>query len=171
MPGCAGTSLATAFSLNLPVRTSAIVTRHSSIASGRRIALLALFLSILFGVAGQLLMKWAALRTVAPKGDSSVWSLMQPLAFALAVYSLGIANWIVALRRLSLSTAYPLTSLNYIGILIGSYYWFGERITLGRGLGVTLIFLGVLLVVRGARGTRLEGSSGRTAAAGPRVSP
>jgi multidrug transporter EmrE-like cation transporter len=107
------------------------------------VALIALGLSILFGVAGQLLMKWAAVRTV---GVSMDWALSASIVFALGVYSLGIVCWIFALRHLSLSVAYPLTSLNYVGILAGSYYWFGERISLGRAIGVGLIFLGVLLI-------------------------
>jgi multidrug transporter EmrE-like cation transporter len=103
----------------------------------------ALALSIAFGVSGQLLMKWAALRTVGVQLDLG---LLFPVALALGVYSLGIVAWMVALRDLRLSIAYPLTSLNYVGILAGSYYWFGERISIARVTGVILIFLGVLLV-------------------------
>jgi multidrug transporter EmrE-like cation transporter len=119
---------------------------------GRSAAIAALALSIALGIAGQLLMKWVALRTV----DMTItWSLLGSLAMALAVYSAGIVNWMLALRRLPLSVAYQVTSINYIGILAGAHYWFGERVSAARVVGVTLIFLGVLLVVLGAgRGPR-----------------
>lgn len=103
----------------------------------------ALFISIAFSIAGQLLMK----HTVShPAG--SLWSLpfLRQLVFALTIYSLGIVNWIVALKQVKLSVAYPLTSLNYVGILLGSYYFFNETITLIRVIGVLLVFIGVLLV-------------------------
>jgi multidrug transporter EmrE-like cation transporter len=103
----------------------------------------ALFTSIGFGIVGQLLMK----HTMSNKSDELfTWSFIQQLALALIVYSLGVINWILALRFVKLSIAYPLTSLNYVGILLGSYYFFNEQITLIRVVGVVLIFVGVLLV-------------------------
>src|SRR5882724_2420596 len=74
----------------------------------------ALYASIAFGVAGQLLMKWAALGTI---GGTSAWISLPPLILALGIYSLGVLNWIVALRGVRLSVAYSLSSLNYVGIL------------------------------------------------------
>ena len=99
--------------------------------------------SIAFGVAGQLLMKHAALRSIVGLSLSSV----SVLALAFAVYSLGIVFWMVALRWLPLSIAYPVTSLSYVGVLWGSWYWFSESISSLRVLGVTLIFIGVTLIV------------------------
>ncbi|MGI2901888.1 SMR family transporter [Tolypothrix sp. VBCCA 56010] len=107
------------------------------------ISYLTLFLSIAFGIVGQLLMK----HTMSNKTEQLfTWTFIQQLVLALSVYSLGIVNWIFALRTVKLSIAYPLTSLNYVGILLGSYYFFDEKITLIRVVGVVLIFLGVLLV-------------------------
>jgi len=103
----------------------------------------ALFTSIAFGIVGQLLMKF----TMSSKADvflTGYWFLQ--LGLALTVYTLGVVNWVVALRYVKLSIAYPLTSLNYVGILLGSYYFFNEQITVTRALGVVLIFGGVLLV-------------------------
>ena len=108
----------------------------------------ALTLSIAFGIAGQLLLKWTAVHVLGTHWDFT--SALQ-LGAALLIYSLGVLNWVLALRHLRLSVAYPVTSVSYIGILWGSYYWFGEDITLCRTLGVALIFFGVLLVVVGLR--------------------
>lgn len=103
-----------------------------------------LFASIVFGIAGQLLMKC----TMSNTGQGLLnWVFLKQLIFALSVYSLGIVNWIFTLRSVKLSVAYPLTSLNYVGILLGSYYFFHENITLIRVVGVFTVFFGVLLVV------------------------
>jgi multidrug transporter EmrE-like cation transporter len=107
------------------------------------ISYLALLCSISFGIVGQLLMKHTMRY---PAEQLWTWAFIQSLVLALSTYSLGIINWIFALRTVNLSVAYPLTSLNYVGILLGSYYFFGETITLTRVIGVVLIFVGVLLV-------------------------
>lgn len=110
----------------------------------RLISYTTLFTSIVFGIAGQLLMK----RTMSNTADGLfTWSFLQQLLLALSIYSLGVVNWIFALRFVKLSIAYPLTSLNYVGILLGSYYFFNEQITTIRVLGVFLVFIGVLFVV------------------------
>ncbi len=110
----------------------------------RLISYTTLFVSIVFGIAGQLLMK----RTMSNTADGLfTWSFLQQLVLALSIYSLGVVNWIFALRFVKLSIAYPLTSLNYIGILLGSYYFFNEQVTTIRVLGVFLVFVGVLFVV------------------------
>lgn len=108
------------------------------------ISYIALLASIGFGITGQLLMKHTMSN---PSGGLFTWSFIQQLVIALTIYSLGVANWILALRSVKLSIAYPLSSLNYVGILVGSYYLFGETITLTRIVGVILIFIGVLFVV------------------------
>ncbi|MBW4568758.1 MAG: EamA family transporter [Tolypothrix carrinoi HA7290-LM1] len=117
------------------------------------ISYLTLFLSIAFGIVGQLLMK----HTMSNKIEGLfTWTFIQQLVLALSVYSLGIVNWIFALRTVKLSIAYPLTSLNYVGILLGSYYFFDEKITLIRVIGVVLIFLGVLLVALPIKNSQIQ---------------
>ncbi len=108
------------------------------------IAYITLFASILFGTAGQLLMK----KTMSSDTQEFfTWLFFLQLLLALAVYSIGVINWILSLRFLKLSIAYPLTSLNYVGILLGSYYFFDEKLTPLRVMGVLLVFLGILFVV------------------------
>lgn len=120
------------------------------------ISYLTLFASIAFGIIGQLLMK----HTMSNKADGFfTWSFIQQLILALTIYSLGIVNWIFALRFVKLSIAYPLTSLNYVGILLGSYYFFDEKITLIRVAGVVLIFVGVLFVVLPIRIKQFQGGT------------
>ena len=117
------------------------------------ISYLTLFLSIAFGIVGQLLMK----HTMSNKTEQLfTWIFIQQLVLALSVYSLGIVNWIFALRTVKLSIAYPLTSLNYVGILLGSYYFFDEKITRIRVVGVVLIFMGVLLVALPIKNSKIQ---------------
>ncbi|MBD2514014.1 EamA family transporter [Nostoc sp. FACHB-973] len=103
-----------------------------------------LLVSVLFSISGQLLMK----HTMSNSHEGLfTWEFIQQLTLSVTVYCLAIVTWILALRTVKLSIAYPVTSLNYVGILFGSYYFFNEVITLTRILGVLTIFLGVLLVV------------------------
>ncbi|MGF1937707.1 MAG: small multidrug resistance protein [Nostoc sp. ChiQUE02] len=116
----------------------------SQISNFKIIPYIILFISILFSISGQLLMK----DTMGHTSEGVfTWAFIQQLTLAITVYCLGIVNWILALRSVKLSIAYPLTSLNYVGILFGSYYFFHEVITLTRIAGVFTIFIGVLLVV------------------------
>jgi multidrug transporter EmrE-like cation transporter len=100
--------------------------------------------SIVFGIIGQLMMKAAALEG-AGRGIAALASIKTILA--LGVYALGVINWIVALRNVNLGVAYSLSSLNYVGIFLGSYFFFGEAITAQKLIGVALIFFGVMLIV------------------------
>ncbi|MEH1943627.1 MAG: EamA family transporter [Nostoc sp.] len=116
----------------------------SQISNFKIIPYIILFVSILFSISGQLLMK----HTMSHTNDGIfTWTFLEQLALAITVYCLGIVNWILALRSVKLSIAYPLTSLNYVGILLGSYYFFNEVITLTRIAGVITIFVGIILVV------------------------
>lgn len=103
-----------------------------------------LLVSVLFSISGQLLMK----HTMSNSHQGLLnWEFLQQLALSVTVYCLAIVTWILALRTVKLSIAYPVTSLNYVGILLGSSYFFNEVITVTRILGVLTIFAGVLLVV------------------------
>lgn len=115
----------------------------------RTMAYVALAVSIVFGIAGQLLMKSAALNSVT-QGSHGLISM--GTLVALGVYGLGVVNWIIALRSVNLGVAYSLSSLNYVGIFLGSYFFFDEVMTSQRLIGVALIFLGVLLIVLRAHG-------------------
>ena len=118
------------------------------------LSLLALSLSIVFSIAGQLLLKWVAVDVI---GTPFGWPYLLHIGAALLIYSLGVVNWVLALRHLRLSVAYPVTSVSYAGILLGSYYWFGEEIAAVRVFGVGLIFVGVMLVVLGLPASTPEG--------------
>jgi len=108
-------------------------------------------LSTIFGIAGQLLLK----RGMGNLGQSEPGLLMikriilSPwVVGGLIIYALGVVNWLLALSSFELSYVYPFASLSYIGIIIGSYFIFRERITLMRLMGIAVIISGVLISSR-----------------------
>ena len=107
------------------------------------IAYITLLASIAFSITGQLLMKWTMLNSLEALFTQSFW---QQLILAVGFYSLGVVNWVIALRFIKLSVAYPVASLDYIGILLGSHYFFNDEIPPIRLVGVFFVFVGVLLV-------------------------
>ena len=108
-------------------------------------------LSTIFGIAGQLLLK----RGMGSIGQSEPGIAMLKriilspwVVGGLIVYGLGVVNWLLALSSFELSYVYPFASLSYIGIIIGSYFIFRERITLMRLMGIAVIISGVLISSR-----------------------
>ena len=104
--------------------------------------------STIFGIGGQLMLKrgmgrmggTVGMKNLILKMITSPWVIG-----GLIVYALGVVNWLLALSHLELSYAYPFASLSYIGIIIGSYFIFKERITMMRIAGIAVIIVGVLI--------------------------
>ena len=119
------------------------------------IVLLVLGVSLLL-VVGQILLKLGIGVTENLNTTSSiefVWRLIWTpyfLASAVAIGSSGLL-WIYIVRSYELSLAYPLTSMSYILMLIGSYYVFDERITLTKILGVLIIVVGIVVLTLSGR--------------------
>lgn len=112
-------------------------------------------ISGILGIIGQLLLKKAmlaigplVLRPDALPGIATAL-VFNPLVIAgLAVTVSGTFFWLIALSRADLSYAYPLTSINYLLILLASWLIFGERVTLTRVIGVVAICIGVWAISR-----------------------
>jgi len=110
---------------------------------------LAIFFSIICGVASQLMLKHGMneLRLRPLDGSFILRIASEPwVIFGLLVYACGTLFWIIALSRLELSFVYPFGSLTYIGIVAGSYLLFKERITRTRLLGIVIIIAGLLII-------------------------
>jgi multidrug transporter EmrE-like cation transporter len=105
--------------------------------------------STVFGICGQLMLKHGMSRMggAATVGGSLIRNIVTSpwVVGGLVVYGLGVINWLMALSHLELSYAYPFASLSYIGIIVGSYFIFKERITLLRVAGIAVIIIGVLV--------------------------
>ena len=57
--------------------------------------------------------------------------------------------WLLILRRMSLTAAYPFTGMIYVLILPVSAFVFGDSISVVRVVGAVLIFAGVMLTAAG----------------------
>jgi multidrug transporter EmrE-like cation transporter len=108
-----------------------------------------IFLSIVFSVAGQLMLKEGMnrLKQAQASGSLIVRIVLSPwVIVGMLVYGFGTLFWILALSKLDLSLAYPFGSLSYVGIIIGSYLFFKEKLTRGRLIGIAIIVAGILII-------------------------
>jgi drug/metabolite transporter (DMT)-like permease len=75
--------------------------------------------------------------------------LLNPgIVLGLGVYVCGTFFWLLAISRVDLSYAYPIASLNYVLVLIASWWLLGEQLTPTRGVGVLAICAGVWAISR-----------------------
>lgn len=107
--------------------------------------------SIVLGAAGQLMFK-AASRNLPPLAELGLVRLLltmfsTPLILAgFACFFISALLWILALRGIPLSVAYPMVALSYVIIFIGSAVLFGEQLSWRHGVGAALIIGGILLI-------------------------
>ena len=81
--------------------------------------------------------------------------LAQPQVLCgLLIYLLGTLCWMIAASQKEISFLYPLSSVNYVLVVIASVLLFSESVSLRRGGGVALIVLGTVLLNRKSRGAR-----------------
>src|SRR5262249_33924530 len=122
----------------------------SMIHRGSRLSTAALWAAlILFDSAAQLLFKSAATHLPRPS-PTLAWMLMVAQSWrawlALACLLVTFGFWIAVLRRSKLSTAFPVTALTFIGVLTGSWWFFGETVQLVQYFGIALIVIGVAML-------------------------
>ncbi len=68
----------------------------------------------------------------------------------VTVYGISQLLWITALRVIDLSLAYPLMiGLNFTLIMFVAWSWFKEPVSIGKLLGVCLIFAGIVTTAAG----------------------
>jgi multidrug transporter EmrE-like cation transporter len=110
-----------------------------------------LLTSIVLGVCGQILMKWG-LDSPKPLWQQSINALQPflswPVILGLGLYGLSSFFWLMTLKRMDLSLAYPMVSLGYVLVLIAGGFLFHETIPPARFWGMGLILLGVFCVSR-----------------------
>jgi drug/metabolite transporter (DMT)-like permease len=107
------------------------------------IPLLLMIISTLIGAVGALFLKrGAASFSLHPRN----WLKQHHLMIGGTLYVLAILVYLVLLRYLPLSIAYPMTSISYVWILLLSAKYLGEEIDIWRWAGVFLIVTGVVLL-------------------------
>lgn len=114
--------------------------------------------TILLTVYGQVALKWRMNQEVElPSGAGPALRRLIVLLFDpvvastfLAAFAAGLA-WMAALTRFELSRIYPLTSLNFVFVLLIGVLFLGESLDWSKTLGIGLIILGTVLVSGGMR--------------------
>lgn len=82
---------------------------------------------------------------------SNIESLIKPILAVftgLVCYGLSMVFWVLALKKLPLSVAYPLLSLSYVLVYLGAVYlpWLDEPLTWTKAVGILLILIGLIFV-------------------------
>lgn len=87
---------------------------------------------------------------LGPSGTNYFVLIFDPLFYLAGfIFFVQAVIWLMVLKRLPLSVAYPFTSLTVITLLISGALFFGETITIGNVLGTMLIMSGVAVIVGG----------------------
>ena len=116
-----------------------------------------IFLTIAFTIYGQLIIK-QQINTIAdfPTGWALIpfyikFILTRPLVLS-GFISAGFASiaWIGALSKFELSYAYPFMSLNFVLVVLLSFWVFNEGINWYKIIGLIVICIGVFIVSKGS---------------------
>jgi len=106
-------------------------------------------------VYGRLILKWqvglagAPPAGLMPKALFLASLLLNPWVMSGlgAAFAASLA-WMLALTRLPLSSAYPLTSASFLLVLFFGVAFLGESLTVAKIIGTTLVILGILVMTR-----------------------
>ncbi len=103
---------------------------------------LSLAAGILLGVAAQLLLK------VGATGEGNfIAQLFRPQTIGgLGLYGMAAFFYIIALRKLPVTVAFPSVALSYAIIAVLGYLWLKEPLGVGQIAGIAMIMAGVVLV-------------------------
>jgi len=115
------------------------------------VSLVALFAaSVACDVAGQLAFKRGADRLPAVSTGAGRFALRlmaEPWLIAgLMIYAIEFLVWTRILALVPLAIAFPVASLNILGVTVASRLWLGERIVPRQYAGAALVTAGVALV-------------------------
>ena len=122
----------------------------ASTAGQKRRSLLMIVAFTIFSAAAQVLLKFG---TIQLKLNPTFVGLLTnfPLLGGLALYGIGAALMVVALRHGELSVLYPLISLSYVWVAVLSVLVFGEIMNAYKVGGICAIMAGVAVLGSGAR--------------------
>ncbi len=108
------------------------------------VAYLALAASIVIGVAGQVFLKLGSANTASIGEQFLRWQTIS----GLLLYLVSGIVYVVAVRTLPVSIAFPSVSLSYVLMAGIDYFWFKEALGWTHFAGIALIIGGVTLLNR-----------------------
>ena len=112
--------------------------------------------TILLTVYGQFIIKWR-MSGVRLAPDSRIWAKAaiilgmfgDPWIWSAILAAFGASVcWMAAMTRLSLSQAYPFTSLTIVLVTVIGMAVLGEAATLSRLAGIGIVILGLIILAR-----------------------
>jgi small multidrug resistance pump len=102
----------------------------------------ALLAGIVLGVMGQILLKTGAERSTGVVGQ-----FLDPFTMVgFGVYALAAIFYIVAIKKIPISLAFPSVSVSYIVVAVAAHYLWNEPLGLAQLGGIALIAGGILLL-------------------------
>lgn len=143
----------------LPVITAPAPARRTGITALLGRWWVAFSLSSICVVSGHLMIK-AGLNAAAAIPSAGIMGrivsiLSQPGVIAgLLIYLFGTACWMIAVSQKEISFLYPLSSLNYVLVVLASALLLAETISLRRAEGILLIVCGMFLLNRRTQAVR-----------------
>ncbi len=112
--------------------------------------------TVLFTVYGQLILKWqvdrAAATMDAAAGKSSFLLSLLLRPWVLSAFAAAFAAslcWMIALQKLSLSKAYPFTSLTFLLVSMLSVWLFNDSFNAYKSVGLLLVVAGLVVLSQG----------------------
>lgn len=110
--------------------------------------LMLILISVSIGAIGQIAFKYGAMDLEKNPGITLLDKLKWPIVVGLFLYGVSTILWILALRKVDLSYAYPMVSLGYAFVFIASYFFFHEPISWLRMGGLVFILTGIVMVAK-----------------------
>lgn len=110
--------------------------------------LLLIIISVSIGAVGQIAFKYGAMQMVENPGITLLDKIKWPIVLGLFLYGISTILWILALKKVELSYAYPMVSLGYVFVFIASYFIFNEAMNWLKIGGLIFIMAGIVLVAK-----------------------
>jgi small multidrug resistance pump len=102
----------------------------------------ALLAGILFGIAGQILLKTGAERSVGMVGQ-----FLDPFTIlGFGAYSVAAIFYIIAIKKIPISQAFPTVSISYVVVAVLGHLLWGETLGWPQLAGLALIAGGIVLL-------------------------
>ncbi len=115
-----------------------------------------IFSSLFLAIYSQLIMRWQVSMAGALPAELSgkiyfIFTLfLNPWVIsALAATFLSGIAWMFAMTKFEISYAYPWMSLNFVLVMLFSFFFLGESLNMSKIIGSLLVVAGVIVLARG----------------------
>jgi len=119
------------------------------------IGYIGVFLTIVFSLYSQLVIKWQVNNAGELPLDSFgqlkflFFLLLNPWVISAILATLGGGlSWMLAMSKFDLSYAYPFLSLIYVFMMVASVVFLNESLTMNKIIGVFFIMIGIIILAK-----------------------